>query len=350
MAMERSALETQVFSSSSFTQARHADSASGRQDEIKDPGFGAEVTGKTRRRLLNPDGSFNVRREGYSGLHFHNLYHFCLNASWPMFLLMTVCAYLTINAVFALAYLACGPEALHGIHSTDLIGRFLDAFFFSVQTLGTVGYGSITPVGPLPNIIVTGEVLIGLLTFALATGLFFARFSRPTARIRFSKYALISPYRGRTAFEFRIVNERKNQILHLEARLVMSRLEWDGMTMRRKFYDLPLERRQVMFFPLHWTIVHAIDEQSPLSGVTREQLMQSDAEFLVLLAGMDDTFSQTVHAWSSYKHNEILWGAQFGPILDELEDGTLKIDLSRIHDVEFIEEPAAGESRALSGA
>jgi inward rectifier potassium channel len=174
---------------------------------------------------------------------------------------------------------------------------------------------------------------------ALATGLFFARFSRPTARLRFSRFALIAPYRGGRAFEFRIVNERANQLFHMEARVVLNKLERDGQMMKRKFYELALERHKIMFFPLNWTIVHPITKESPLFNVTEKELTESDAEFLVMLAGVDDTFSQTVHCWSSYKYDEIIWGAKFTNILEELDDGRVKIDLHRVHEFDLAQLP-----------
>lgn len=327
-----SALETQVFSKTDADQAKNIPGAD--SDISKDLGFGPEVARKARCRLLNRDGSFNIHRRGYGFFQSRGVYHSCLNASWPRFFLGIFALYLSINAIFAILYYLCGPEALEGGSATTSLERFSEAFFFSVQTLATIGYGRVSPSGLIANVFVTLEALVGLLGFALATGLVFARFSRPTASILFSDQAVITPYHGKTAFGFRIVNQRNNQIINLHARLVMSRVEYQAGVLKRKFYDLPLERKQVMFFPLNWTIVHPIDEQSPLYQVSERELEVSDAEFMILLSGVDDTFSQEVHCWSSYKHNEIAWNARFTNILDEEQDGTLRIDLKRLNEIE----------------
>lgn len=344
-----SALETQVFGSfSNFPAATDTET----WEDSKDLGFSSELARRSRRRLLNRDGSFNVRRGGYSLLHSRSLYHFLLNATWPIFLGIVVCTYMAINILFACLYFAGGREALKGANA-ETWPRFLDCFFFSVQTFATVGYGGLTPGTLAANLLVTVEALLGLLCLALATGLLFARFSRPTAKLLFSKFALVVPHREGTRLEFRVVNERKNQLIYLQARLVMSRLERDGMTIKRRFHDLTLERREIMFFPLHWTIAHRIDEQSPLWNITKQELADSDAEFLVMLSGTDDTFSQTVHSWSSYKHDEIVWGAKFENILEELQDGTIRIDLNRVHDfqrapLDHARKPQAAEAGSCS--
>ena len=202
-----------------------------------------------------------------------------------------------VNLLFAGAFLLCGPDALNGSVAVGTGPRLLEAFFFSVQTLSTIGYGDLSPNGLAPNLIVTLEAIVGLLTIALATGLVFARFSRPRARIVFSERALIAPYRNITAFEFRVANERNSQLTNVNATVVLSRWESVDGKRGRRFHPLTLEREQVMFLPLHWVVVHPIDEQSPLYGVTGEQLLASDAEFLILLTGLDeDLFADRPHA------------------------------------------------------
>jgi len=183
------------------------------------------------------------------------------------------------------------------------------------------------------NVLVTIESLAGMLGLALATGILFARFSRPSARILFSHNAVVAPYQGITAFEFRIANERSNQLIEANVTVTFSRFETEGSKRKRKFYQLTLERKSVVFFPLSWTIVHPIDDSSPLAGITGESLHESDAEFLVLLTAIDETFSQTVHARSSYKSNEVIWGSKFANMFHTI-DGQLTVDLHRIHEVE----------------
>jgi len=303
-----------------------------REEINRDLGFGAVVARESTKRLLNRDGSFNVVREGLRFFASWSPYHYLLTVSWPRFLGLVIASYLGLNALFGALFFALGPGALSGVQSTGLGFRFLDDFFFSVQTFATIGYGSVAPVGVAANLVVTLESLVGLLGFALATGLLFARFSRPTAHILFSESAIVAPYRGITAFEFRIANARQNQLIEVQAKLLYAGFR-DGRG-TREFVPLTLERERVTFFPLAWTIVHPIDRESPLFGLTREDLLAANAEFLVLLSGIDETFAQTVHARSSYKADEIVWGARFTNLYNAPKDGILSIDIGHIDSFE----------------
>lgn len=310
-----------------------------REDENRDLGFGSKVAGESRRRLLNRDGSFNVARTGLNPLAAFSLYQSLLQLSWPKFFGFVVVGYLIANSFFALAYLACGSGALLAPENLHIGNRFWEAFFFSVHTMATIGYGNITPVGIAANLIVTFEALFGLLAFALITGMLFSRFSRPTAKILFSDNAVIAPYRGITAFEFRITNGRCNELIELHATVMYSQFEdHDGRRVRR-FYPLQLERERVAFFNLSWTLVHPIDESSPLFGKTEHELLASDAEVLILLTGIDETFSQTVHTRSSYKAEEVVWKAKFGDIYNPpTPTGRLTIDVRKLHSIERLNE------------
>ena len=300
-------------------------------EEPKDLGFGSVVGGARQERLLRRDGSFTARRVGFPPLSYVNRYHALLTLSWPRFLGIVAAVYLSVNTLFASAYLLSGPDALGGAPITQMGGRFLRAFFFSVDTFATIGYGNVFPVGALANWLVAVEAFIGLLFAALLTGLVFARFSRPTARLLFSHVAVIGPYQGKSAFMFRITNARSNQLMELEAKVLYSRL--DGGT--RRYDQLRLERTRVVFFPLSWTIVHPIDESSPLWECAGEDLERTDAEFSILMSGVDETFSQTVHARSSYKPQEIVYGSRFANIYNPIApDGTISIDISRLSDIE----------------
>lgn len=310
------------------------------ETEMRDLGFGAVVTQSSKRRLLNRNGTFNVERKNLPFIASINPYHSLIAMSWTKFFTLISLFYLLANLIFATAFYLCGPEALSG-PVDDSINRFAQCFFFSVQTFATIGYGHISPRGMFANIIVTGESLFGLLSFALATGMLFARFSRPSARIIFSEKALIAPYRNITSFQFRITNARNNQLIELQANILFSRFEDRQGQRIRNFYSLPLEREKVVFFPLSWTIVHPIDEQSPLYGLTAEDLRNTDAEFLVLLTAIDETFSQTVHTRSSYKFDELTWNARFINIFNNLDNGKISIDTSRLHQVELIKENSA---------
>lgn len=300
-------------------------------DEPKDLGFGSIVGGINEKRLLNRDGTFNSRREGLPFLTSLSLYHRLLTISWPRFFALAVTGYLSVNTLFAFAYLACGPDSLVGISTSSVGGGFWRAFFFSVETLATIGYGNVSPNGMAPHFVMTVESLAGLLSFALGTGILFARFSRPTAAVVFSTRAVVAPYRGNTAFMFRITNARTNQLVELAATVLLSYI--DGSA--RKYYQLSLERTRVVFFPLSWTIVHPIDEKSPMWNMTHEELMRREAEFMILLAGVDETFSQTVHARSSYKADELQFGHRFVNIYNPIDDeGVVSIDVRRLSETE----------------
>jgi inward rectifier potassium channel len=306
------------------------------QARDRDLGFGSYVSRESRRRLLNRDGSFNVVRSGLGLLESLAPYHQLLRVSWAGFLGLVALLYLALNLIFALAYLACGSDALMGPGAEMLGGRFGRAFFFSIQTFATIGYGQIGPNGVMANLVVTVEALIGLMYQALATGLLFARFARPTASIVFSRRAVVAPYGGGRGLMFRIVNRRRSEIIEIEAQVLFSSLEPDGRggTVRR-YALLPLERNKVTFFPLAWTIVHPIDEASPLAGKSVEELERTQAEILVLLSGTDETFEQTVHARSSYSADEIVWNARFQSMFRPTDArARVSIDISRIHAIE----------------
>jgi inward rectifier potassium channel len=304
-------------------------------EEEKDLGFGSVVSAERHNRLLNRDGSFNVERDGLSLSEQLSPYHWLLTMSWARFLSLMVIVYLVSNALFAVAYMLCGAGALATPSTGMPEGRFLQAFFFSVETFATIGYGNIYPVGAPANFIMVVESIAGLMAVALATGIVFARFARPTARIRFSRRAVIAPYRGITAFEFRIANERNSQMVQLEAKVLLSRFEMKHGHPTRMFHELKLERRQVVFFPLSWTIVHPIDETSPLWGLTHDDLAGSDAEFLILLSGYDETFATTLHTRSSYRAEEVDWNARFKSIYTTPGDsGMIRIDVGKLDEIE----------------
>ncbi|MEA5509726.1 ion channel [Crocosphaera sp. UHCC 0190] len=259
----------------------------------------------------------------------NDLYHWLLALSWPRFLLLTTIFYLGINIIFASAYLTTG-EGIVNAKS----GSFKDAFFFSIQTLSTVGYGSMYPETLYAQILVTLEVWTGLLLLTILTGLMFARFSRPTARVLFSQVAVICPFNGVPTLIFRAANQRENQILEAQIRvsLVRNEISSEGHYMRR-FYDLELLRSQTPIFGLSWQIMHPIDEKSPLFGTSSELLAEEETELWVTLTGLDETFSQTIHARYFYNHQQILWDQKLVDIFRRSPDGKYYIDISRFHDV-----------------
>jgi inward rectifier potassium channel len=308
------------------------------KDDINaDLGFGSVVARESRRRLLNRDGTFNVGREGVRFWESLSAYHYLLTISWMRFFTFVVGSYLVANAIFAVIYLLAGPHALAGTHATTTGGRFAEAFFFSVHTLATIGYGTMSPLTLAANIIVTIETLIGLVGVAVMAGISFARFSRPVAKILFSRSAVIAPYRGGRAFMFRIANQSSSQLVEISAKVLLSRRKRGGLTSTdREFLNLELERSSVVFFPLSWTIVHPINDKSPLRDWTGEDLVDCDAEFLVLLNGFEETFSQTVHARSSYTSSEVVWGARFLSMFTPRTDGDVRVDIRKLHEIENV--------------
>jgi len=307
-----------------------------RGDQELELGFGSVVSRRAERRLLNRDGTFNVQRKGLGFWESVSVYHALLEMTWPKFLFLSGVAYLSLNMVFAIAYAALGVEAVVGGDGVTFGQRLWEDFFFSVQTSSTLGYGNLSPNGVLANILVTFEALTGLLTFGLISGLMFARFARPMPKVRFSAVAVVAPYQGETSFQFRLINSRRTQLSDLKARVIFVRRLSGGQG--RTYDELDLERSRVAFFPLSWTVVHPIREGSPLHRLTAEELLASDAEFLVLLQGFDETFSQTVHVRTSYRAEEVVFGARFASMFDQDDaaPGEIAVDLRKLNDVERV--------------
>ena len=304
----------------------------GDRSDTQDLGFGSRVSQVSRRRLLNKDGSFNVERARLPFLRSLSPYHTLLTISWTKFYLLLIGSYLLFNLFFAAGYYLCGPGSLTVDEGAS--GRLFEDFFFSIQTSTTIGYGRIAPVSTAANILAATEALAGLLGFALATSLMFARFSNPDTRIVYSNHAVVAPYRGGAGLMFRIANERNNELIQVGVQVLLSRVEQRGGSRTRRYHRLRLERDEVTFFPLTWTIVHPIDEKSPLREMGEDEFHSTESEILVLLSAVDETFSQTVHSRSSYKADEVVWGAKFSDIFGERSDGTVVVDLHRIHEYE----------------
>ena len=306
-----------------------------------DPGFTQQYRGNLR-RIINPDGNFNVHRRGTSWRDVHP-YLFMINASWPAFSMLILVGYLTTNLIFAYIYFyPVGMEHLRGAEAADSFRSFLNAFFFSAHTLTTVGYGNIYPEGVVANSVAAFEALLGLLAFALATGLLFGRFSRPVARIQFSKKILVAPYQDGASLQFRVANRRSNNLMEVEARVLLMTVERAGGNLQRKYTPLDLERSKVEFLPLAWTVVHPIDDSSPLKGKTAQDLAELQAEFLVLIRAFDDTFFQSVHVLYSYRYDEVVWGARFVPNFEVDEHGHMVLDLARLSECQRATESGTG--------
>ncbi|MEZ2239886.1 ion channel [Microcoleus sp.] len=287
-------------------------------------------------RLVSRKGQFalNVVRLGLPRLHFADLYHGLLTLSWPRFFILISLLYVLTNSLFALAYLAGG-----NCIANARPGSFQDAFYFSVQTMATIGYGSMYPRTDYANTIVAVQAFFALWGVAMVTGLAFSRFSKPTARVVFSRVAVIAPFNGVQTLMYRTANQRFNQILEAQQRatLIRDEVTSDGDYMRR-FYDLTLVRSQSPIFALTWTVMHVIDENSPLYKLSAKDLSEQQAEIVITLTGIDETVSQTIHARHSFVASEILWNMKFVDIISRTPEGKRVVDYTRFHDVKSIEE------------
>jgi inward rectifier potassium channel len=288
---------------------------------------------KTRRattnRIVRPDGAINVVRKGLSTSYWGDLYHLLIRIQWYKFILLITCGYLLTNALFALAYI-CEGNSIENAKS----GNFFDAFFFSVQTMASIGYGAMYPKTYYANFLVTIESLIGLLGLAMATGLMFARISLPKAQVIFTNVAVITPHDGIETLIFRVANERQSWILEAQIRVTLVRTEisQEGNMMRR-FYDMPLVRNTSPIFALSWMVMHPINDTSQLYGMNLAKMIDEEVEILVTLTGIDETVSQTIHARHSFVAEEILWNMKFVDILSRQSDGRRCIDYSHFHEV-----------------
>jgi len=269
-----------------------------------------------------------VRRVGARSITRRDVYHLLLTMPWRWFFGVQAFAYLIFNVVFALFYLA-----VPGSVANATPGSFTDAFFFSVQTMATIGYGVMAPATLYGNVMVTIEALLGFASFAVAAGLIFGRFSQPTARVLFSRVAVVTSFNGVPTLMFRCANERANQIFEARVHVDFARQEVsaEGMELRRS-YELGLARDRNPQFSLSWTVMHPIDVASPLYGIDPDLLAGQEASIVVTLTGIDETLSQTVFARTAYRADEILWGRKFVDILSETEEGETLVDYRRFHE------------------
>jgi inward rectifier potassium channel len=299
---------------------------------------------RNRRRIDRPRrprgrGALNAVLIGLEPHRFTDFYYAFLEASWPAALAALGGAFILANLVFATLYLGCG-DCIEGARR----GNLLDAFFFSVQTIATIGFGQMVPRTTLANVLVSLEAFTGLLGLAVGTGLVFSKFARPTARVMFSKVAVISRRNGKPCLVFRMANERATRIAEAQVRvsLVRNEVTKEGERMRRS-YDLELERDHSSIFALSWTVVHPITEKSMLYGATPESLAEVAAELIVSMTGLDLTFAQTIHARHSYASADIIPDARLVDVFTPLADGTPQIDYRHFH--EWVPIETEGESK-----
>jgi len=302
-----------------------------------DTGFGSNPN-SFGGRFINKDGSFNLKREGIPLLKRIGIYQRLLSLPRWEFISVILIFYFIINLFFTSIYLLIGTGQLLGIVSKTPWTRFKEVFYFSTQTFTTVGYGRINPIGDAANLISSLEALTGFLSFAIATGLIYGRFAKPKAYLQFSELALVSPYKEGTALMFRFATYKdKHTLTNAEIKVsVALRVEENGK-IEYRFYDLVLERYKVDNLPMNWTVVHAIDENSPLQGFNKDDIIAADLELYVLITAFDEVFSSPVLQRTSYTYSEIRFDAKFVPMYRESKDGqTTILEMHKINEFKDI--------------
>jgi len=284
--------------------------------------------------VINSD-SLDVGWIGHDPHWYSDLYHHLTRMSWPAFFGWYALTFLLINLLFATLYML-DPHGLSPAGPGDTMGPFARAFFFSVHTVATVGYGNVYPVSWIANLITVVEIAIGILVFALTSGLIFARFSRPTARVLFSNVAIVREFEGYPTLMFRVANQRTNFILEASMRLSVLRFEHVGAEPMRRFYDLPLVRSSSPVFALSWLVMHRIDETSPFYGMTQEDYDASEDEIVCLLSGTDASVSQPIHARHAYARGNVFWDHNFVDVLSMDDSGRRWIDFGKFHDIQAL--------------
>lgn len=307
-----------------------------KQENAENSGFGSRASG----RFINKDGLPNVRRKGVNVFNRLSWYHTMLNLSSFRFIAYLVIMYILINLIFAFIYYLIGVEHLTGIDKSDPMNEFIDVFFFSSQTFTTVGYGRIAPIGFAASLVATFEAFLGLLTFAIATGLFYGRFSRPRAYLRFSDIAVIAPFQEATALMFRLAPYKNNALTDADVTLSTAiEINEEGTT-KSNFYRLETQLSKINTLALNWTVVHKIDENSPFFGFLADDFKNTNIEIIVHVRAFDEVFSNTVVQRSSYVSQEIIYGAKFSPMYypDQEKDSTV-LDLDKINEYQKVELP-----------
>ena len=300
--------------------------------EAQDPGLGLSFR-RSVKRVLNENGTFNIKRVGtVSGIK--DFYKYLVDLSSWKFALFLVTNFVAINLVFATGYWLIGAEFLHGIQKEQ--NTFVASFYFSAQTFTTVGYGAIAPKGNLTSLLAAFEAFLGLIAFAMATGLIYGRFSRPSTKIAFSHNVIITPYEDGMALMFKMVNQRNSVLLNTKVQVMLSIAHEDFTheNLRRQYYNLPLATEFVKYFPLTWTLVHPINEESPLSGMSLNQIRERLSELLILVEAFDETYSQTVIQKHSYAEHQWATGVKFKRNFSADENGTIILNIDQLSDLE----------------
>ncbi|MBL7730311.1 MAG: hypothetical protein JNM88_03970 [Chitinophagaceae bacterium] len=314
---------------------------------VENTGFGTN-SNNTGGRFLNKDGKPNAIKRGVALADRYSWYHTMLQMPRGKFLLLLLCIYIFINLLFAGIYYLIGIDHLAGVNTGSSWKNFTEVFFFSAQTFTTVGYGRISPVGFMASAVSTFEAFLGLLSFAIATGLFYGRFARPQIHLRFSKNALISPYKGETALMFRMSPFKNNSLSEAEVQLTLAISTEENGKVVDKFFNLPLEIAKINILAMSWTIVHHINEKSPLYGFTKEDFANTDLELMAFIKAFDDVYSNSVIGRTSYHASEIVYGAKFRLMYHPSEDKRSTIlDLDKLNVFDHVPLPAS-EAAAIA--
>lgn len=294
-----------------------------------DPGIGEKFNAQSG-RVLNKDGTFNVEQAGFDFRRVH-VFQYLIRISWFKFYLTLFMAFVLANVVFAATYLMLGDGALKSADQDTGVSHFWQSVFFSVHTMTTVGYGNLYPSGFAANVLSGIEAMTGLLGFSIATGMVYGRFSRPTAKIIYSPQAIVVPFHNQqNALMFRIANLRNSVMMDVSADALFTFIEKKGEQFMRRYYRMELERNTVSYLPLTWTLVHPINEQSPLYGKSVEEHKDMMLEIMITIKGFDETYGDNVHSRYSYLYEDIVWGAKFTPAFHVHKDGAAILDIDKI--------------------
>lgn len=307
-----------------------ANQENGNLIEAEDSGFGKSYSAQFGRMIL-PDGRFNVERVGKKA---HSWFHELINLSWPIFLLLIFIFYSLVNFVFAGIYFLIGPEQINGIEPGPSWSLFLQCYFFSVQSFTTVGYGGLHPTGFGASFLAGIEALSGLLTFAIITGLVYSKFSIPGKHIISSNNLLFAPYKEIKSIQVRIANENQYDLLDIEANLIVAYIPEQSKA--RVVRTLPLEIKKIAMFPLSWTLVHPLNEESELRNFSREEFLRLNFEFILLVRAYDEGTGRTIKSIHSYDKSDFVFNAKFKPMF-ELKDGKTYLHLDKINEIEHLD-------------
>lgn len=300
-------------------------------NEINDPGIGTKFDENVR-RIINADGTYNILRKG-SRSGIRDIFKYLVEISWSKFFLILFSSYLILNFVFTLIYMGCGFENIAGIDPAEGPVLF-QAFFFSIQTFTTVGYGTLAPLGVATQSVAAIEAFVGFMSFSLATGLLWGRFARPQARMSFADNFVYSKYEDGYSFKFKLTNLRDVVLQDVEAKVIVmfNKKNEQGET-TRQYYNLPLTMNRIEIMALTWTLVHKIDETSPFWNKSKEEISAQNPEFLMLVNGFDEIYSERTRSRKSYVASDIIWNKNFATIFKSRQDGLIEFDVRDINEV-----------------